>query len=626
MIKSIGQIPTAAAQVYGNKTMLVCEDRSLSFSELDALSNKLASALVELGVQVGDRVTLCSPNCWEWVVSYYGILKTGAVVNPINVMLTPSEVQFIANDCGASVVIASHEKAMSIQSVKENSNVRELVAYGDEPLPDGMLSFNSVLDAANDSFEIPDIDPLSLSTIGYTSGTTGRPKGVILSNHNIIKTSEASSSFDKLNASDNVLAYLPMAWVGDFIFSIGQACWTGFCVSCPENTETMQQDLKEIGPTYFFAPPRYFEGLLTNVMIRMEDASAVKRFLFSYFMDHAQKIGGNLLDGHSVSVFDKLKYAIGQLFIYGPLRNTLGLSNVRVGYTAGEAIGPEIFDFYRSIGINLKQLYGQTEASVYITQQPDGQVRSDTVGIASPGVELKISDSGEVFYRSPGTFVEYFKNPKSTKETKDAEGWVATGDAGFIEAETGHLRIIDRAKDVGKMEDGHLFAPKYVENKLKFFPNVLECVVFGAGRKFCTAFINIDLNAVGNWAERNNIAYSSYQELAGHKNVYEMIKDHINETNESLADDDMLSGCQIHRFVILHKELDADDGELTRTRKVRRRVIEDKFHDLINALYDGSSEVYTETEVTYEDGTKGAISATLAIADVMPVAQKGKAA
>jgi long-chain acyl-CoA synthetase len=388
----------------------------------------------------------------------------------------------------------------------------------------------------------------------------------------------------------------------------------------------MQQDLKEIGPTYFFAPPRYFEGLLTNVMIRMEDTSAVKRFLFSYFMDHAQKIGGNLLDGHSVSVIDKLKYAIGQLFIYGPLRNTLGLSNVRVGYTAGEAIGPEIFDFYRSIGINLKQLYGQTEASVYITQQPDGQVRSDTVGIASPGVELKISDSGEVFYRSPGTFVEYFKNPKSTKETKDAEGWVATGDAGFIEADTGHLRIIDRAKDVGKMEDGRLFAPKYVENKLKFFPNVLECVVFGAGRKFCTAFINIDLNAVGNWAERNNIAYSSYQELAGHKNVYEMIKDHINETNESLADDDMLSGCQIHRFVILHKELDADDGELTRTRKVRRRVIEDKFHNLINALYDGSSEVYTETEVTYEDGAKGAISATLAIADVKPVVQKGKAA
>ena len=567
--------------------------------------------------------------------------SVGAIPVPVYQDAVAEELVYVLDHCGAKFVLAENQEQVDkVLEIKKDLKALEHIIFLDNR---GMRKY----DRANlhDFRDLQNkgrnsekkfaktmasrrkaIKSSDTCVMLYTSGTTGRPKGVILSNHNIIKTSEASSSFDLLNASDDVLAYLPMAWVGDFIFSIGQACWTGFCVSCPENIETMQQDLKEIGPTYFFAPPRYFEGLLTNVMIRMEDASAVKRFLFSYFMDHAQKIGGNLLDGHSVSVIDKLKYAIGQLFIYGPLRNTLGLSNVRVGYTAGEAIGPEIFDFYRSIGINLKQLYGQTEASVYITQQPDGQVRSDTVGIASPGVELKISDSGEVFYRSPGTFVEYFKNPKSTKETKDAEGWVATGDAGFIEADTGHLRIIDRAKDVGKMEDGRLFAPKYVENKLKFFPNVLECVVFGAGRKFCTAFINIDLNAVGNWAERNNIAYSSYQELAGHKNVYEMIKDHINETNESLADDDMLSGCQIHRFVILHKELDADDGELTRTRKVRRRVIEDKFHNLINALYDGSSEVYTETEVTYEDGAKGAISATLAIADVKPVVQKGKAA
>ena len=615
--------------------------QSWSWSEAAEEIDALALGFLTLGVAKGDYIAIIGRNRPHFYWSMIAAQSVGAIPVPVYQDAVAEELVYVLDHCGAKFVLAENQEQVDkVLEIKKDLKALEHIIFLDNR---GMRKY----DRANlhDFRDLQNkgrnsekkfaktmasrrkaIKSSDTCVMLYTSGTTGRPKGVILSNHNIIKTSEASSSFDKLNASDNVLAYLPMAWVGDFIFSIGQACWTGFCVSCPENTETMQQDLKEIGPTYFFAPPRYFEGLLTNVMIRMEDASAVKRFLFSYFMDHAQKIGGNLLDGHSVSVIDKLKYAIGQLFIYGPLRNTLGLSNVRVGYTAGEAIGPEIFDFYRSIGINLKQLYGQTEASVYITQQPDGQVRSDTVGIASPGVELKISDSGEVFYRSPGTFVEYFKNPKSTKETKDAEGWVATGDAGFIEADTGHLRIIDRAKDVGKMEDGRLFAPKYVENKLKFFPNVLECVVFGAGRKFCTAFINIDLNAVGNWAERNNIAYSSYQELAGHKNVYEMIKDHINETNESLADDDMLSGCQIHRFVILHKELDADDGELTRTRKVRRRVIEDKFHNLINALYDGSSEVYTETEVTYEDGTKGAISATLAIADVTPVVQKGKAA
>ena len=437
-----------------------------------------------------------------------------------------------------------------------------------------------------------------------------------------LEASKSSAEFDKLRLEDEVLAYLPMAWVGDFIFSIGQAYWCGFCVNCPESAGTMMTDLREIGPSYYFAPPRIFETQLTNVMIRMEDAGRLKQWLFKTFMAHAKRVGPKILDGQDVSGVDKLKYALGNLFVYGPLKNTLGLSKVRVGYTAGEAIGPELFDFYRSLGINLKQLYGQTEASVFITQQKDGEVRSDTVGTPTPGVELKIADNGEVFYRSPGVFVEYFKNADSTKDTKDGEGWVATGDAGFIEPETGQLRIIDRAKDVGKMADGRLFAPKYVENKLKFFPNILEAVVFGADRAMCTAFINIDLTAVGNWAERNNIAYASYQELAGHPQVLATIQSHVEEVNESIAQDEMLSGCQIHRFLVLHKELDADDGEMTRTRKVRRRIVEEKFSDLINALYDGSDTVSTVTEVTYEDGRKGAIKATLELRDVKVVDQQ----
>ena len=303
------------------------------------------------------------------------------------------------------------------------------------------------------------------------------------------------------------------------------------------------------------------------------------------------------------------------------MKNSLGLSRVRVGYTAGEAIGPEIFDFFRSLGINLKQLYGQTEASVFITVQPDGEVRSDTVGIPAPDTEVRIGENGEVYYRSPGAFVEYYKNPESTAETKDPDGWVATGDAGFIEEDTGHLRIIDRAKDVGKLSTGEMFAPKYVENKLKFFPNILEAVLFGAERDHCVAFINIDMNAVGNWAERNNIAYSSYQELSGHPMVLGMVQEHVENVNKSVAEDEMLKGCQIHRFIVLHKELDADDGEMTRTRKVRRKIIGEKFNDLVTALYDGSESVYTETEVTYEDGRKGKITATLKIRDAAVVAQ-----
>ncbi|HBS49831.1 MAG TPA: long-chain fatty acid--CoA ligase, partial [Rhodobacteraceae bacterium] len=385
---------------------------------------------------------------------------------------------------------------------------------------------------------------------------------------------------------------------------------------------TMMTDLREIGPTYFFAPPRVFETQLTNVMIRMEDAGKLKQRIFHYFMNHARRVGPQILDGKPVGAMDRLKYALGNLLVYGPLKDTLGYSRIRVGYTAGEAIGPEIFDFYRSLGINLKQLYGQTEATVFITVQPDGEVRADTVGVPAPDVEIRIAENGEIFYRSPGVFVEYYKNAESTASTKDPEGWVATGDAGFIEESSGHLRIIDRAKDVGKMADGRMFAPKYVENKLKFYPDILEAVVFGNSRDRCVAFINIDLSAVGNWAERNNIAYASYQELAGHPRVLETIQTHVEEVNKSVAEDEMLAGCQVHRFVVLHKELDADDGEMTRTRKVRRRIVEEKYADIIAALYDGSERISTRTEVTYEDGRKGHISATLEIRDAAVAAEK----
>jgi long-chain acyl-CoA synthetase len=417
-----------------------------------------------------------------------------------------------------------------------------------------------------------------------------------------------------------MVSYLPIAWVGDFIFTFGQSVVSGVRVNCPESPETVLSDLREIGPSYYFAPPRIFESMLTSVMLRIEDTSAIKKWLYHYFMAHASKVGPSILDKKSVGPWDRLKYKVGEFVIYGPIKNILGLSQVRVGYTAGEAIGPEIFDFFRSLGINLKQLYGQTEASIFVTVQPDGEVRSDTVGVPAPDVEVKIGSDGEVYYRSPGAFVEYFKNPESTAETKDPEGWVATGDAGFIEPDTGHLRIIDRAKDVGKLSGGSMFAPKYVENKLKFYPNILEAVLFGASRDNCVAFINIDLTAVGSWAERNNIAYSSYQELSSHPKVLDMVQEHVETVNNSIAEDEMLSGCQIHRFIVLHKELDADDGELTRTRKVRRKIIGEKFNDLVTALYDGSESIYTETEVTYEDGRKGKITATLQIRNAAVVA------
>ncbi len=607
--------------------------QSWSWAQASTEIDNLSYGLLSLGINQGDHVAILGRNRPYFYWAMVAIQAAGGVPVPIYQDSLADEVCYFLDNCKAGCVFAENQEQVDkVLDIKDQLASLDSLIYLDSR---GMRKYDksnlhdyraiqkqgadqpAKMKAELEKRIDAQTDDTTCAML-YTSGTTGRPKGVVLSNRNILVTAKASSEFDNLTVDDSVLAYLPMAWVGDFIFSIGQAIWTGFCVNCPESTDTMQHDLKEIGPSYFFAPPRYFESILTDVMIRMEDAGAFKQAMFRYFMAHAREVGGQILDGKaSVGLVDRLKYSLGSVMIYGPLKNTAGMSNVRVGYTAGEAIGPEIFDFYRSLGINLKQLYGQTEASVFITQQPDGEVRSDTVGVPSPGVELKIADNGEVFYRSAGVFMEYFKNPKSTKETKDKDGWVATGDAGFIEDGSGHLRIIDRAKDVGKMKDGSLFAPKYVENKLKFFPNILEAVVFGNGRDTCTAFINIDLQAVGNWAERNNIAYSSYQELAGNETVIETIKSHIDEVNVDIASDNMLSGCQIHRFLILHKELDADDGELTRTRKVRRRIIEEKFNDLITALYNGDTEIFTTTEVTYEDGAKGSISATLRICDAV---------
>ena len=613
--------------------------QSWTWAEALDETQSLALGLLDLGVNRGDFVAIIGRNRPNLYMSMVAAEMVGAIPVPLYQDAGAEEMAYVLAHCGARfVIVGDQEQVDKVLEVQNDLPEFEHMIYLD---PRGMRkydhtrlhAFEAVMEngRAKQSSLMGELQKReaeltwdSTCVMLYTSGTTGKPKGVVLSNRNIIQTAQASSEFDDLKATDEVLAYLPMAWVGDFIFSIGQAYWTGFCVNCPESQDTMALDLREIGPTYYFAPPRVFETQLTNVMIRMEDASKVKKWLFDTFMAHARKVGPAILDGETVGLWDRVKYTLGEFLVFGPLKNTLGFSNIRVGYTAGEAIGPEIFDFYRSLGINLKQLYGQTEASVFITQQPDGQVRSDTVGVPSPGVEVRIGDNGEVYYRSPGTFVEYYKNPESTADTKDPEGWVATGDAGFFEEGTGHLRIIDRAKDVGKMSDGGMFAPKFVENKLKFYPNILEAVVFGAGRDKCVAFINIDLSAVGNWAERNNIAYSSYQELAGHPKVLDAIQAHVNEVNQSVAQDPMLSGCQIHRFLVLHKELDADDGELTRTRKVRRKIIGEKFDDLVTALYDGSSSVYTETEVTYEDGRKGKIKATLELRDatVVPSTQK----
>ncbi len=605
----------------------------ITWAELLTLVQHLACGLHRAGLARSEHVVVVGANRPRLYAAMLAVQSLGAVPVPLYQDSAAAECVFpVTNAEVRFAVVEDQEQVDKMLELRQHCPQLAHIYYDD---PRGLRNYAEaglasldLLQADGVEFakthsqfyadEVAKANPQDVAAMFFTSGTTGNPKGVVHTHHSLINRAQAGARFDKLSANEDVLAYLPPAWIGQNIFSYAQWLACGYVVNCPESAATVTIDLKEIGPTYYFAPPRVFEGLLTSVMIRMEDAGLIKRKMFSHFMDLAKRVGPALMDGGSVSLWDKLQYQLGQLCVYGPLRNNLGLSRVRVAYTAGEAIGPDLFTFYRSIGINLKQLYGSTETAVFVCLQPDNQARADTVGVPIEGVEIKLSEQGEILVRSPGLLKEYFKNPEATAEVKTLDGWYHTSDAGFIDA-SGHLKIIDRVKDVGRIKggsnDGAMFAPKYVENKLKFFPYIKEAVAYGDGRDKVCVMLNIDMNAVGNWSERRNLPYTGYVDLASKPEVYELMRDCVEQVNADLARDDKLSGSQISRFLVLHKELDADDGELTRTNKVRRGFIGDKYQPLVDALYSGKTEQYIETQVKFEDGRTGVVNATLKIAD-----------
>ncbi len=632
MLDHAAQRPQAAAlreKVYGIW-------QTTTWAELALLVRRLACGLHAAGLKRDDHVIVVGENRPRLYACMLAVQSLGAVPVPLYQDAAAPEYAFPINNAEVGwAIVEDQEQVDKMLELRAQCPTLARIWYDDprglrnyaEPgleALDALVAAGQAHDASNAHLfdaEVANCQPDDVAALFFTSGTTGNPKGVVHSHATLLDRARAGQAFDHLTEREEVLAYMPLAWIGQNIFSYAQWLACGYVVNCPESAATVTIDLKEIGPTYYFAPPRIFEGLLTSVMIRMEDAGRFKRWLFHTFMDLAKRVGPTLMDDKPVGLLSRLAYALGDLCIYGPLRNNLGFSRVRVAYTAGEAIGPDLFTFYRSIGINLKQLYGSTETAVFVCLQPDHEARADTVGIPISGVEIKVTENGEILVRSPGLLKGYYKNAAATAEVLTADGWYHTGDAGFLDA-SGHLKIIDRAKDVGRLHDpqggafdGAMFAPKYVENKLKFFPYIKEAVAFGDQREKVCAFVNIDFEAVGNWAERRNLPYAGYTDLAAKREVLELIRDCVEKVNADLAADALLAGSQVSRFLVLHKELDADDGEMTRTRKVKRSYINTKYEVLVNALYGGKTEQFIETAVKFEDGRSGSVSATLKIID-----------
>ena len=607
--------------------------QSLSWADLQTMVQHLSAGLHQAGLRRGEHMVVVGANRPRLYATMLAVQSLGAIPVPLYQDAAAAECVYPINNAEVRFAFAEdQEQVDKLLEIREQCPQLTHIYYDD---PRGLRKYDepclASLDellAAGKAFnglhpeyyaaKINKAQPDDVGAMFFTSGTTGNAKGVVHTHNSLLNRARVGADFDKLTGADEVLAYLPPAWIGQNIFSYAQWLACGYVVNCPESAATVTIDLKEIGPTYYFAPPRVFEGLLTSVMIRMEDAGAIKRGMFNYFMGVAKRVGPDLMDGKTVGMGDRLLYALGNLFVYGPLRNTLGFSRVRVAYTAGEAIGPDLFSFFRSIGINLKQLYGSTETAVFVCLQPDNEAWADTVGVPCEGVEIKVADNGEILIKSPGLLKEYYKNPAATAEVLTEDGWYHSSDAGFIDAH-GHLKIIDRVKDVGRIKgganDGAMFAPKYVENKLKFFSHIKEVVAYGDGRDKVCVFINIDFDAVGNWAERRNLPYAGYTDLAQKPEVYQLIKECVEKVNADLSVDTLLAGSQVSRFLILHKELDADDGELTRTNKVRRGFIAERYDVLIDALYGGQTSQFIETQVKFEDGRTGKVSATLMIED-----------
>lgn len=586
--------------------------------------------LVALGFTRGDKVAIIGDNRPEWVYAEVAAQAAGGTSVGIYQDSLAKEVAYVVDHCDATVVVVEDQEQVDkiLEIRAQIPKVKKLVFYDPKGLrnyrDDWLMEFVDVQELGRAyGRENPDAFATAVAAgrgddaaiICYTSGTTGSPKGAVLTHRNLLSMGETIQQVDPLALDDQFLSFLPLAWIGEQMTALAMHLSTGFTVNFPEEPDTVQENLREIGPQVMFSPPAVWENLLTRVQVRMQDSSWLKRRLFERFMQVGYRVADANYNKQAVPAWDRWLYALGEFFIFSSIKDHLGLRGLKRAYTGGAALGPDVFRFYHALGVKLKQIYGQTEIVGIAVLHRDDEIRFHTVGTPLPGGEMQIAPDGEILLRSEAVFVGYHKDPQATAQAVDAEGWLHTGDAGYLDEESGQLVVIDRAKDVIRLADGNIFSPQFTENKLKFSPYIKEAVVIGQDRPYVVTMINIDLQSVSNWAENRSIPYTTYADLSQKPQVLKLIKAEVAGVNAQLP-----AAVRIRRFVILHKELDADDEELTRTRKLRRSFINEKYQPLITALYSEAAEVQVEGRVRYRDGRETTIQTALKVMQVEEVA------